>query len=79
MSCGTHQTHDIVQVRSQAAVYRVRFRKQFLNKPDIRNDKIYHWTDSSTISQWLQAADMKEQMFVANRATEILEKSSIDQ
>ena len=29
--------------------------------------------------QWLQAADKKQQVFVANRAAEILENSSMDQ
>ena len=42
-------------------------------------DKIYHWTDSSTVLQWLQAAHKKQQVFVANRAAEILGNSSMDQ
>ena len=41
--------------------------------------KIFHWTDSSTVLQWLQAAHKKQQVFVANRAAEILENSSMDQ
>ena len=63
----------------QAAVYGVRLRKQILNKHDVRIGKIYHWTDSSTVLQWLQAAHKNQQVFVANRAADILENSSMDQ
>ena len=63
----------------QAAVYGVRLRQQILNNHDVRIDKIYRWTDSSSVLQWLQAAHKKQQVFVANRAAEILENSSMDQ
>ena len=69
----------IPKVEIQAAVYGVRLRKQILNEHDVRIDKIYHWTDSSTVLRWLQAAHKKQQVFVANRAAEILENSSMDQ
>ena len=63
----------IPKLELQAAVYGVRLRKQILNEHNVRIDKIYHWTDSSTVLQWPQAARKKEQVFVANRAAEILE------
>ena len=66
----------IPKLELQAAVYGVRLRKQILANI---NDKIYHWTNSTTVLQWLQAADKKQQMFVANRADEILENSSMEQ
>ena len=69
----------IPKLEIQAAVYGVRLRKQILKEHDARIDKIYHWTDSSTVIQWLQAAHKKQQVFVANRAAEILENSSMDQ
>ena len=69
----------IPKLEHQAAVYGVRFRKQILNELDVRIDKIYHCTDSSTVLKWLQAAHKKKQVFVANRAAEILENSSMDQ
>ena len=70
---------SIPKLELQAAVYGVRLRKQILNKHDVKIDKIFHWTDSSTVLKWLQAAHKKQQLFVANRAAEILENSSIDQ
>ena len=69
----------IPKLELQAAVYGVRLRKQILNEHDVRIDKILHWADSSTVLQWLQAAHKKQQVFVANRAAEILENSSMDQ
>ena len=69
----------IAKLELQAAVYGVRLRKQILNEHDVIIDKIFHWDDSSTVLQWLQAAHKKLQVFVANRAAEILENSSMDQ
>ena len=69
----------IPKLELQAAVYGVRLRRQILKELDLRNDKIYHWTESSAVLQWLQAAHKKQQVFVANRAAEILENSSMDQ
>ena len=69
----------VPKLELQAAVYGVRLRNQILNEHDVKIDKIYHWTDSSTVLQWLQAAHKKQQVFVANRAAEILEHSSMDQ
>ena len=69
----------IPKLELQAAVYGVRLRKQILNSNDVRIDKIFHWTDSSTVLQWLEAAHKKQQVFVPNRAAEILENSSMDQ
>ena len=63
----------IPKLELEAAVYGVRSRKQILDEHDVKNDKIYHWTDSSPVLQWLQAAHKKQQVFDANRAAEILE------
>ena len=46
----------VPKLELQAAVYWVRLRKQILNEHDVKIDNIYHWTDSSTVLQWLQAA-----------------------
>ena len=59
-----HKT--IPKLELQAAVYGVRLRKQIPNEHNVRIDKIYHWTDSSTVLQWLQLAHKKQQVFFAN-------------
>ena len=61
----------IPKLELQAAVCGVRLRKQILSE-HVRINEIYHWTHSSTVLQWLQAAHKKQQVFVANRAAEIL-------
>ena len=68
----------IPKLELRTTVYGVRLGKQILNEHDVKIDKIFHWTDSSTVLQWLQAAHKKQQVFVANRTVEILEKSSMD-
>ena len=68
----------IPKLELQAAVYGVRLRRQILREHGVRIDKIYHWTDSSTVLQWLQSAHTEQQVFVANMAAGILENSSMD-
>ena len=78
-SVATIRQMTIPKLELQAGVYGVHLRKQILSEDDVRTDKIYHWTDSSKVLQWLQASHKKQQVFVANRAAEILENSSTDQ
>ena len=75
MPCGTHQTYDDTEVRTSGHS----LRKQILNEHDVKIDKIFHWTDSTTVLWWLQTAHKNQQVFVAIRAAEILENSSMDQ
>ena len=63
----------------QSAVYGARLRKQILNRHDVRIEKTYYWTDSSTMLNWLQAAHKEHQEFVANRVAEKMENSTINQ
>ena len=80
MSCGTHHTHDDTKVRTPSRSLRNSSQKADSNWAWCQNwQKIFHWTDSSTVLQWLQAAHKKQQVFAANRAAEILENSSMDQ
>ena len=43
----------------QATVCGVTLRKQIISEHYVRVDEIYHWIDSSTVLQWLQAAHNK--------------------
>ena len=69
----------VAKLEMQAAVFGVRLIKLILDEHDIQIDQIVHWTDSTTIHQWLHSVDKKQQVFVANRVAEILEGSTIDQ
>ena len=78
--CGSYQTHDDSEVRTSSRSLRSSSQEaDFEGTWSNRIDNIFHWTDSSTVLQWLQSAHKKQQVFVANRATEILENSSMDQ
>ena len=63
----------------QAALYSVRMRKLIVEEHDLVIDTVTHWADSITILQWLHSADRKWNVFVANRAAEILEASTFDE
>ena len=69
----------IPKLELQAAVYGVRLRDLIIDQHDVNFDKFYHWTDSSTVLQWLQGAHKKQPVFVANRVAEILESSTADE
>ena len=55
------------ELELQAVVYGVPLSIQILREHDVKIDKIYHWTDSSTVLQWLQSAHKKQQEFVAKK------------
>ena len=70
---------SIPRLELQAAVYSVRLRTLIVQEHDLRIDSVTHWTDSNTVLQWLHSANKKQNVFVANRAAEILENSKIDE
>ena len=63
----------------QAALYSVPLKKMIVEEHDLLIDSVTHWTDSITVLQWLHSADRKHNVFVANRAAEILEASTVDE
>ena len=69
----------VAKLEMQAAVFGVRLRELILEEYDNEEDQIVHWTDSTTVLQWLHASNNKQPVFVANRVAEILENSTIDQ
>ena len=69
----------VAKLEMQAAVFGVRLRELLLEEHDIEVDQIVHWTDSTTVLQWLHASNNKQPVFVANRVAEIPENSTNDQ
>ena len=47
----------VAKLEMQAAVVGVRLRELILEKHDIEVDRIVHWTDSTTVLQWLHASN----------------------
>ena len=70
---------SIPRLELQAAMYSVRLRTLIAEEHDLQIDSVTHWTDSVTVLQWLHSADKRQNVFVANRAAEILENSTIDE
>ena len=70
---------SIPRLELQAAVYSVRLRTLIAQEHDLQIDSVTHWTDSVTVLQWLHSADERQNVFVANRAAEILENSTMDE
>ena len=68
---------SIPRIELQAAVYSVRLRTLIDQEHDLQIDSVTHWTDSVTVLQWLHSADKRQNVFVANRAAEILENSTM--
>ena len=69
----------IRKLELQAALYSVRLGQLITEDHDIHIQEVMHWTDSLTVLQWLHSGYKKQQMFVANRAGEILDQSSLDE
>ena len=71
---------SIPRLELQAVLYSVRLRKLIIQEHDLPINSVTHWTDSVTVLQWLNSADKRQNVFVANRAAaEILENSTIDE
>ena len=71
------QTLSCSRLELQAALHSVRLRKLIIEEHDLLIDSVTHWTGSITVFQWLHSSDRKQNVFVANRAAEKLEASTI--
>ena len=69
------KTTTMPKLELQAALHASRLKMLILEEHDISIDRVYMWSDSTTV-QWLNAFDKKQQIFVANRIGEILEKKT---
>ena len=69
----------IEKVELQAALFVTRLKQFVLTKMDIKKDKIFHRTYLITVLQWLPSAHKCQQVFVANRKTETLGESTVDE
>ena len=69
---------SITRLELQAAVYSERLKTLVDQEHDLQIDSVTHWTDSITVLHWLPSPDKNKDVFVANRAAEILENTTID-
>ena len=71
------KTTTIPKLELQAALHASRIKVSILEQHDITIDGVYMWNDSTTVIQWLNAFDRKQQIFVANRIGEIFENTNL--
>ena len=68
----------IPKLELQAALLAARLRDGVHRALTMTIDRTFMWTDSTTVLQWLRSMD-KQPVFVANRVSEILELTTIDE
>ncbi|XP_063727478.1 uncharacterized protein LOC134855029 [Symsagittifera roscoffensis] len=69
---------SIPKLELQAALLASRLKDDIEIALTLSISKVFMWTDSTTVLQWLNSTS-KQPVFVANRVAEILESTSIDQ
>ena len=68
----------ISKLELQAALLAARLKQDICRALTVHVNKVYMWTDSTTVLQWLNSTS-KQPIFVANRVCEILEHTSVDE
>ena len=68
----------IPKLELQAALLSARLRNDIQQALTLEIEKIFMWTDSTTVLQWLHSLE-KQPVFVANRVAEILELTTVDE
>ena len=62
----------------QAALLAARLKREICRALTVTVDKIFMWTDSTIVLQWINSTN-KHPIFLANRVSDILENTSVDQ
>ncbi|XP_058979028.1 uncharacterized protein LOC131802654 isoform X1 [Musca domestica] len=78
-SCAPTRYHTIPKLELQAAVIGVRMKENILENHLKNINNIYFWSDSSTVISWIRSEHRTYKQYVANRVSEILESSRIEQ
>ena len=68
----------IPKLELQAALLAARLEQDICRALTVHVNKVYMWTDSTTVLQWLNSTS-KQPIFVANCVCEILEHTSVDE
>ena len=70
---------SIPRLELQAAVMAVRLKEQIVKEHEAKIQSCNFWSDSTTVLQWIHSSHRKQQVFVANRVTEILDTTNVSQ
>ena len=66
------------KLQLQAALLAEGLKQDICRALTLHVNKVYMWTDSTSVLQWLNSTS-KQPIFVANRVSEILEHTSVDE
>ena len=69
---------SIPRLELMAALLGARLQKTIRKNHLLEINKIYYWTDSSTVCSWIRSDTRRYRQFVAHRVDEILNISSVD-
>ena len=69
----------IPKLELQAALTAARIKRQLCSELTFDIATVYMWSDSATVIQWIRSSHKRQPVFVANRVSEILEHTTVDQ
>ena len=68
----------VTKLELQATLLAARLKREICQSLAVTVDKVIMWTDSTIVLQWINSTN-KHPIFIANRVSEILENTSVDQ
>ena len=68
----------VPKLEIQTALLAARLKREICRALTVTVDKVFMWTDSTIVLQWKNSTN-KNPIFIANRVSEILENTSVDQ
>ena len=68
---------SIPRLELQAAVVVVRLKEQIVNENEMKINSCSFRSDSTTVLQWIHSSHRKQQVLVANRVAEILDRANV--
>ena len=68
----------VPKLELRAALLAARLKREICRALTVTVDKVFMWTDSTIVLQWVNSTN-KHPIFIANRVSEILENTSVDQ
>ena len=70
---------SLPRLELQAAVMAVRLKEQIVKEHEVEINSCSFWSDSTAVLQWIHSSQRKQQVFVANRVAEILDRTDVSQ
>ncbi|XP_075157911.1 uncharacterized protein LOC142231178 [Haematobia irritans] len=77
--CAPIKLLSIPRLELQAAVLGTRLSQVIINNHDIHISKVFFWSDSQTVLQWLNSKERRFKAFVSHRVAEILNSTKCSQ